>query len=220
MYRKYCVGILVLNCYIFIFILANKIMVYANEEAANYFDINGQNNCDIESNQSYYLAIDNCILENTIFNEKVTIINGKENILTCITLHKRYEYIITEEERDMLEHIVEAEATGEDIEGKLLVANVILNRVNSERFPDDIESVIFQHVGANYQFSPVKDGRYYSVTISENTKSAVEQALQGIDHSEGALYFMARKYTSNAKANWFDTRLTRLFEYGGHEFYK
>jgi len=127
---------------------------------------------------------------------------------------------ITEEEVDMLERIVEAEATGEDMTGKILVANVVLNRMADEDFPDTIEEVIFQKVEGDYQFSPVTDERYWSVKVTDKTKVAVQKALQGEDYSEGALYFIARKRTKSSSAKWFDQHLDWLFEHGGHEFYK
>ena len=119
----------------------------------------------------------------------------------------------------MLERIVEAEAGGEDLQGKILVCNVVLNRLQSSHFPDTLEGVIFQNQNGVYQFSPIRDGRYYTVVVSEESKEAVERALLGEDESRGAMYFMARNAVSNEKARWFDNSLTRLFSYGGHEFY-
>ena len=127
---------------------------------------------------------------------------------------------LSNEELEVLQRIVEAEATGEDIYGKILVANVVINRVNDEYFPDTISEVVFQKSGGSYQFSPTRDGRYWSVEISKSTIEAVNRALAGEDYSQGALYFFARKLTSQSKAQWFDESLNRLFRYGCHEFYK
>lgn len=124
------------------------------------------------------------------------------------------------EDRKILERIVEAEAGGETIHGRLLVANVVLNRVKNKEFPSTIKGVVFSHRGSRYQFSPISDGRYYSVSVSKGTKKAVDQALHGKDPSEGALYFMERAYASSANVRWFDRSLTRLFGYGCHEFFK
>ncbi|MDD7403589.1 MAG: cell wall hydrolase [Butyribacter sp.] len=120
----------------------------------------------------------------------------------------------------ILERIVEAEAGGEDYKGKLLVANVILNRVKNKSFPKTIEGVVFAHRGSRYQFSPIADGRYYQVSVSKGTKKAVAAALKGKDPSQGALYFMERSSADSSNVSWFDTALTRLFRYGCHEFYK
>ena len=123
-------------------------------------------------------------------------------------------------EKNILMRIVEAEATGEDLKGKMLVANVVLNRVKNERFPDTIEEVVFQKNGSVYQFSPIKDGRYYKVEVSEETKRAVNRVLNGEDESKGALYFMSRSKSKASSVTWFDRCLTKVFKYGIHEFYK
>jgi len=127
---------------------------------------------------------------------------------------------LSEEEITMLERIVEAEATGEDIIGKILVANVVLNRLADEKFPDTVKEVIFQKVGDEYQFSPVADKRYWKVKVSGETKEAVKRALNGEDYSQGALYFMSRKLAKKSSIKWFDNNLKWLFKYGAHEFYK
>ena len=126
----------------------------------------------------------------------------------------------SEAEVSVLERIVEAEAGGEDADGNLLVANVVLNRVRDEAFPDTITEVVFQRTGGVTQFSPVANGRYDAVTISEESKEAVERALLGEDISDGALYFVARKHVDQSNVRWFDENLTPLFQHGGHEFFK
>lgn len=124
------------------------------------------------------------------------------------------------EDRRILERIVEAEAGGETVHGRLLVANVVLNRVKSEEFPSTVKEVVFAHKGSKYQFAPVSNGRYYSVSVSEGTKEAVSKALQGKDPSRGALYFMERAYAERSSVTWFDQALTKLFRYGCHEFFR
>lgn len=132
---------------------------------------------------------------------------------------ERKDNLLSEEDFQVLCRIVEAEAGGEDISGKLLVANVILNRVEDAAFPDTVKDVVFQQNNGAFQFSPICDGRYYEVKISEETREAVQRALLGEDNSKGALYFASRKGAAPEKMKWFDTHLTRLFEYGGHEFF-
>lgn len=122
-------------------------------------------------------------------------------------------------EKEILQRIVEAEATGEDIKGRILVANVILNRVKNKQFPDTVKEVVFQRSGGSVQFSPTKDGRYWSVTISKKTKEAVDRVLKGEDYSQGALYFSARSRADKNSMRWFDNNLKWLFKYHGHEFY-
>lgn len=106
---------------------------------------------------------------------------------------------VTTRERSILERIVEAEATDKDKKSKILVANVILNRVRSEEFPDSIEAVVFQRENGKVQFSPTADGRYDSVHVTESTKESVERALEGEDYSEGALYFCRKNDCQSEK---------------------
>ena len=128
-------------------------------------------------------------------------------------------YGLGEQEYQILLKIVEAEAGGEDTTGKMLVANVVMNRVESSRFPDTVKGVVFQKSGGLYQFSPVANGRYYRVTVSEETRKAVEKVLRGKDESQGALYFVNRYAANTEYMNWFDRRCTSLFSYGRHEFF-
>lgn len=123
------------------------------------------------------------------------------------------------EDYDALLRIVEAEAGICDYTGKVLVANVVINRVKDERFPDTIKEVVYQKNGRTYQFSPVKSGRINRVEISEETYEAVHAALMGEDFSEGALFFSARKKSNPDSMEWFDRELQFLFEHDGHEFF-
>lgn len=119
----------------------------------------------------------------------------------------------------VLLRIVEAEAGGESLEGKKLVANVILNRVAHEKFPNTVEAVVFERSNGKVQFSPTADGRFNSVTISQDTVDAVEAVLCGEDNSQGALFFSARSKADPNNMSWFDSHLKWLFACGGHEFY-
>lgn len=129
-------------------------------------------------------------------------------------------YDISNEDYETLLKIVEAEAGCEDENGKLLVANVVLNRVESGRFPDSVNGVVYQADGGKVQFTPAYNGRLDSVRVSKETKEVVERALYGEDLSEGALYFVATKVAGAQKSSWFYHNLTYLFDYGGHSFFK
>ena len=144
---------------------------------------------------------------------------SKKRVMETRVLEKRPVRELSETDYDTLLRIVEAEAGGEDENGKLLVANVVLNRVDSPLFPDTVREVVYQQDYGVYQFSPVKDGRIDRVTVSDETRRAVERAVYGEDLSRGALYFAARSKASGESMRWFDNSLTWLFAYGGHEFY-
>ncbi len=112
--------------------------------------------------------------------------------------------------------IVQAEAGICDEKGRILVANVIMNRVESDEFPDSITEVVYE----KGQFSPVIDGRINSVKVTDSTVECVNRALAGEDYSQGALYFMNRRGSQAGAVRFFDGKLTYLFSHDGHEFFK
>ena len=149
----------------------------------------------------------------------VDVAASGQRVVECGTLEKPPAYVFGEEDYDILLRIVEAEAGGEDEDGKLLVANVVLNRMNSEAFPDTVKDVVMQRSGGVTQFSPVASGRIWKVKVSEETIAAVQRAIEGEDISQGALYFASRRYANSDSMRWFDRRLTFLFKHGRHEFF-
>ncbi len=122
---------------------------------------------------------------------------------------------VTEDDYYWFTKIVEAEAGDQDMIGRILVANVIINRVCSGQFPGSISAVIFQNNGRTYQFEPVKNGRIYNMNPSAETVEAVNRALSGEDYSQGALYFTMKTSSSS----WFNRKLELLFVHGDHYFY-
>ena len=158
------------------------------------------------------------VTETSVRKTMEEILSQKRVVETQV-LEKRPVWELSEDDLNILLRIVEAEAGGEDENGKLLVANVVLNRVKSPLFPDTVREVVYQQDYGVYQFSPVKDGRIDRVTVSAETRRAVERAVYGEDISRGALYFAARSRASGESMRWFDSSLTWLFAYGGHEFY-
>ena len=121
---------------------------------------------------------------------------------------------ITEEELKVFYRIVEAEVTGTGkFEPKKNVASCIMNRVGT--FADTITDVVFQKIGKSYQFSPIVDGRYYTVTVTDETKLAVLSVLlNGSTHD--CLYFCSMDCTSK----WFKNKGTPDFTDGVHRFYR
>lgn len=78
---------------------------------------------------------------------------------------------ISKADIELLAKVVEAEAGNQGIEGKRLVTDVILNRVDSDIFPDNIHDVIYQ----KNQFSVV--GYIDSVVVTDETFAAIESEL-------------------------------------------
>ena len=90
---------------------------------------------------------------------------------------------------EMLATIIYCEAGNQSHEGKVAVGNVVLNRVGSDKFPNDIDSVL----RADRQFSPVGSGKYDrmlgSGRIPQSCYDAAQEAMDGISYAGGCLYF-------------------------------
>lgn len=118
------------------------------------------------------------------------------------------EDIAEEEFWDSLETLaicVEAEAGTEDLMGKRLVVDVILNRVDSDKFPNDINSVIAD----KNQFSSYTNGAMERIVEpSEETFEAVRLELEQRTDS-GILYFTANGYNPSCNP---------AYKYGDHYF--
>jgi N-acetylmuramoyl-L-alanine amidase len=107
-------------------------------------------------------------------------------------------------ELELLAACVEAEAGNQGLEGKRLVADVILNRVDDPDFPDTIEGVITQP----YAFTSYWNGMVSSVSISDETFQAVSMELEERSNT-GLLFFTAYAYGEYG---------TPCFQNGDHYF--
>ena len=96
---------------------------------------------------------------------------------------------------------------------------MIMNRIKNKEFPDTVTEVVWQNTNGVPQFSPTYDGRINEVTVTDETREAVRQALEGVDYSEGALFFIQKSEAESQNVSWFEKDLKRLFKYGVHEFY-
>lgn len=176
-----------------------------------------------EIGSHYYAAkIEKYISQSKPAEHELQLAEDTENrqFVTSGKLISRQMKNVSTEEYEILTRIVEAEAGAEPYATRLLIANIILNRVESERFPNTITDVVFANNGKTYQFSPISNGSYYSVTIKESTRKAVEEALSGQDNSGGALYFMVRSISSPKSVAWFDSHLTKLGQVDEIEYFK
>ena len=115
----------------------------------------------------------------------------------------------SEQDLQIIANAVYGEARGEPYEGQVAVAAVILNRVESELFPDSISEVIFQPRA----FTAVADGQIW-LTPNEQAKRAVIDAINGWDPSDNALYYFNPE---TATSGWIWTR-PQIKKIGEHIF--
>lgn len=113
---------------------------------------------------------------------------------------------------DPLHRIVWAEARGEDLQGQIMVAEVVLNRHKSPRFPSGIYNVITD----SGQFSPMTDGSYAAATPHANNIQAVYNALMGTTHAKDALWFNTIAVHTTS---WAGRYRTPIVDHGNHRFY-
>lgn len=99
----------------------------------------------------------------------------------------------TDSDVELLAKVISAEARGEGYEGQVAVGAVILNRIAHPSFPDSLSGVVYQK-GA---FSCVNDSNWYK-PVSETSKRAAKDALNGWDPSGGAIYYFNPAKTNDA----------------------
>lgn len=113
-----------------------------------------------------------------------------------------------------LSRIINAEAGGESLEGKIAVGNVVLNRKASASYPNTIYGVIFDRKHGT-QFTPVATGTIYRTPSAESVIAA-KICLEGHSISREALFFMNPRI---ATSNWIAKNCRFLFRIGNHDFY-
>ena len=111
----------------------------------------------------------------------------------------------------LIARAINGEARGEPYTGQVAVGAVIMNRVKDPSFPNTIAGVIYQ----SQQFSSVTDGEF-DVAIDENSTvyKAAQDAMNGIDPTNGALYFYN---PSKTKSKWLFS-LKTVTTIGKHVF--
>ena len=112
---------------------------------------------------------------------------------------------------ELLARLINGEARGEPYIGQVAVGAVIMNRVKDPSFPNTIAGVIYQ----KGQFSCVTDGQF-DVPIEEDSTvyKAAQDAMNGVDPTNGALYFYN---PSKTNSKWL-LSLKTLTTIGKHVF--
>ena len=148
----------------------------------------------------------------------------------------------SESDYELLSEITYAEAGNQTEEQQVATAATILNRVESNIFPNTIKEVIMQ----KGQFASTRNGHIYACgktvdfsKVPNVTKEAARRALNGEDPTEnwlrkeaqmlglssekyasgGALYFYSPEYTSSSELA-ARTNIKCKVHKGGHVFYK
>jgi hypothetical protein len=125
---------------------------------------------------------------------------------------------ITEDEIDMIERLVFAEAGTEGEEGRDAVRGVIFNRLSSDRFPNSVREVIEQRG----QFEPIgTHGSVENIPVPEDKLESQKYEMDaylntGIDASGGRTFFLNKDI---AKRRGTDFSGDKPLTIGKHTFY-
>lgn len=101
---------------------------------------------------------------------------------------------ITDAEIDLIALLTMAEAEGECEEGKRLVIDTILNRLDHEDFPNTVTDVIYQQD----QFSSVWNGRIDQCFVMDDIRLLVHDELKSRRNAD-VIYFTAGHYGKYGK---------------------
>jgi spore germination cell wall hydrolase CwlJ-like protein len=111
------------------------------------------------------------------------------------------------------------EAASEPFEGKLAVAQVTMNRVNSNKFPSSVCDVVYQKTGNTYQFSwvgenvsSVKNKYAWEESLIVAKKALTETRLHDTIFKTKAMYY----HNTSVKPGW---NLKYVAKIGNHLFY-
>ncbi len=124
------------------------------------------------------------------------------------------EEFYDEDDLYWLSKIIHAESQGEPFLGKLAVGTVILNRVDSDDFPDTIYDVIFDNEHG-VQFTPTVDGAIEQ-TAGEESVLAAKICLEDTRLSDEILYFLNEAAATNF---WIVENCRYVLTIGVHDFY-
>ncbi len=111
---------------------------------------------------------------------------------------------ISDNDIDLIALVTMAEAEGESELGKRLVIDTILNRFESDLFPDSIEDVIYQ----KNQFTSMWNGRIEKCYIDDTIRQLVVEELD-CRQDDKVIYFTA---------GWYGKYGTPTYRVGHHYF--
>lgn len=120
----------------------------------------------------------------------------------------------SDEDLYWLSRIIHAESQGESMNGKIGVANVVLNRVKSSLFANTVKEVIFdQNYGV--QFTPTANGTIYQTPLGDSVVAA-KRAFLGENTIGESLYFLNPRI---ATSFWIVNNRPFYKTIGNHDFY-
>lgn len=193
------------------------------EDGTGYLCANGRYlyipNGIVEIRGSVYLPAD--ALARLLNLEVSSTDTGRKKL--CIDTHELkpiedgetyYSKFFTESDLYWMPRIISSEACNHSLAGMIGVGNVVLNRVASEKYPNNIEAVVFDCAGG-VQFEPTINGRVYD-DPSDLSVVAAYLCFEGYSLVAGSLFFVE---PLSCDDSWFRTALRYVTSIDTHDFY-
>lgn len=148
------------------------------------------------------------ILESEVYEIEIKIdkIDQVKQIEETEVKVEEPEYTLTDVEINMIAQLTMAEANNQEELGKRLVIDTVLNRLDSDRYPNTVREVIYQ----KNQFAPIWDGNFENCYPSEENINLVKEELTNRTDSE-VIFFRTKRYSDYG---------TPKFKVGDHYFSK
>ena len=140
--------------------------------------------------------------ETIIVVEKLEV--NTSNIELEVKPINKEEITMSNEEIELIALVTMAEAEGEPEEGKRLVIDTILNRVDHKRFPNTVSDVIYQ----KDQFTSIWNGRLNSCYASDDICKLVKEEVKSRKDSN-VIFFRTSRYSDYGST---------MFQVGHHYF--
>lgn len=128
----------------------------------------------------------------------------EQPMISCVTETYSSDLILSEEEIDLIALVTMAEAEGESEYGKRLVIDTIINRVESEYFPDTVAEVIYQPG----QFEAMWNGRVDRCYVDDYICDLVREEIAEVTDPY-AIFFCAGGYSKYGEP---------MYQVGNHYF--
>lgn len=128
----------------------------------------------------------------------------------------------SDEELTCLAQAIYYEARGEPLPGQIAVAEVVLNRADSKRYPNSVCGVVFQndHMKNRCQFSFACDGKTDTPPESQTWKKSVSLASYVMADNTLRLTDAATHYHADYVSPFWSNHLEKTVVIGRHIFYR
>lgn len=136
--------------------------------------------------------------------ETTTQVVTTTETLIATTVTEAEETPAYDDEVELLALVTIAEAEGESEYGKRLVIDTVLNRVDSEHYPDTIYGVIYQP----HQFTSMTNGRVDRCVVTDEVRQLVREEMASRTNYD-VIFFRTDHYSQYG---------TPLFQVGCHYF--